>query len=109
MLAVAGDYYSDIDGASILLAALRTYGFEGGKSASQTREDRRSTLHEPPGAPNGITTSTSVSALALRDLPERTARVLLERWLPSFYHDSPELFTLLVPKRDGGQASGIET
>lgn len=109
MLAIAGDYYSDTDGASILFAALRIYGFAGAKSAYATREDRRSTFQHLPGAPHGITTSTRVSALELRDMPERTARVLLERWLPSFYQDSPELFALLVPERDGGQASGIET
>ena len=37
----------------------------------------------------------------LRDEPDRTARVLIERWLPQFYRDEHgrDVFEIVVPRR----------
>lgn len=41
--------------------------------------------------------SAQVSAVELRDLPEQSAQVLLERWLAAFFREDPsELFELVV-------------
>ena len=50
-----------------------------------------------PSASDGVTMSAQVSAVELRDLPEQSAQVLLERWLAAFLpRDPSELFELVV-------------
>jgi hypothetical protein len=53
-----------------------------------------------PGVPE-VTGTARVNALDLRDEPEKTARLLIERWLPQFYRDEHvrDPFEVAVPGR----------
>jgi hypothetical protein len=103
-LAIAGEYFAEVDGAGLLVAGARLTGFDGAKSQWATNcapaipPERLLAL---PGAPDGVRGTARVNALDLRDEPEATARVLLERWLPQFYRDEYErdAFEIVVPRR----------
>jgi hypothetical protein len=103
-LAIAGDYFAEVDGAGLLVAGARLSGFDGAKSEGGTQ---RALAVPPewllplPGAPDGVTGTARVNALDLREEPEATARALLERWLPQFFTDEHgrDPFEIVVPRR----------
>jgi|GEM_PF-6451873 hypothetical protein len=99
MLAVAGEYFSEVDGGGHLLAAIRLSGFGGAESEVGRDSGWVDAL---PGAPAGIDADARTDAVDLRDEPEQLARRLVERWLPPFYRDAlsdpaRDLFQLVVP------------
>ena len=96
MLAIAGEYFTEVEGAGLLLVGLQLYGLQDAKSEFATH---RKALPFPdvPGAADGVSSDARVSAAGLRDTPEATARQLMERWLPSFYEDPEDLFQRIVP------------
>jgi hypothetical protein len=100
LLAMAGEYFSEVDGGGHLLTAIWLRGFNGAES--QVARQRRWS-GGLPSAPDGVKSDARVSAIALRDEPERVARRLIERWLPAFYRDVEDpprdLFELIVPTR----------
>lgn len=99
LLAFAGEYFTEVAGGAHLLASLRLEGFRDARSQVTIEGSSTGDLEAAlrPGAPNGLTQSARGSARDLRDTPERAARVLIERWLPAFYTDPRDLFTLVLP------------
>lgn len=102
-LAIAGEYYGEINGAAIHVVAARLAGFDGAKSECATSSapappTPASTL---PSAPDGVEGVAQPSALNLRDEPETLTRALIERWLPQFYRDQygRDAFDLVVARR----------
>jgi hypothetical protein len=98
MLAMAGEYFSDVDGGGHLLTAIWLRGFNGAESQVARHRNWSGGL---PGAPDGVRSDARASAIDLRDEPEHVARRLIERWLPAFYRDvedpQRDLFELIVP------------
>jgi hypothetical protein len=115
MLAIAGEYFMEIEGAGLLVAAMKLKGFQGALSQLGTQTGK---LSELPGALDGVNTATETSALELRDTPELAGRRLIENWLPPFYmvggkkldqFGKPiDLFDLVVNDA-GGAASASRT
>ena len=98
MLAIAGEYFSNFDGAGLLFVGVWLRGFQDTKSERSTRHSRRGApFAHLPSASEGVRAEARAGALDLRDHPERTARVLIERWLPSFYQAAADLFDWLLP------------
>lgn len=99
LLAISGEYFSYVSGGAHLFAEARLSGFAGAKSqtviSSGSMGDLDAALR--PSAPDGLTQAASTSAVELRDTPELVARRLIERWLPAFYSDDRDLFSLVVP------------
>ena len=73
LLAIAGEYFSGVDGAGILCVVSKLYGFDKAKSEAATRHQRISVDHLPD-APDGVVGSAQVSARELRDWPREAAR-----------------------------------
>jgi hypothetical protein len=82
MLAIAGEYFTDIQGAGLLVAGLQLHGFAGAISQLGAETGR---LNELPPALDGVNMATDTSPLELRDTPAAAARRLIENWLPPFY------------------------
>jgi len=109
MLAIAGEYFMEIEGAGLLVAGMKLKGFQGALSQLGTQTGK---LNELPGALDGVSTATETSTLELRDMPELAARRLIENWLPPFYMvegkkldqfgDAIDLFDLVVNEVGGG-------
>jgi hypothetical protein len=109
MLATAGEYFTDIQGAGLLVAGLKLHGFSDAISQLGTETGRMSELS---GAHDGVNTATDTSALELRDIPELGAQRLMENWLPPFYMvdgkkldqygNSIDLFDLIVNEIGAG-------
>ncbi len=99
LLAISGEYFSDVSGGAHLFAEARLSGFAGAKSqmviGSGSTGDLEAALRPP--APDGLTQTVRTSAAELRDTPELVARQLIERWLPAFYTDDRDLFSWVVP------------
>jgi Putative DNA-binding domain len=99
LLAIAGEYFAEVNGAGLLIAGARLSGFDGAKSVRLI--DMGSAMMAPvatlPAAPDGVRGTARSSALALRDEPAETARELIERWLPAFYGDGSDPFREVVP------------
>lgn len=83
MLAIAGEYFSEVEGGGLIMAALRLDGFDG--AISQLGTETRGTINELPRALAGVQTALGAAALELRDTPELPAKRLMENWLPPFY------------------------
>lgn len=98
-LSIAGEYFTDVAGGGQLLAGLSITGFKSARSefASSTISLPDLNVGHLPPAADGVESSARTSASELRDTPERLARQLIERWLPSFYTDDRDLFDVLVP------------
>lgn len=100
MLAMAGEYFSEVDGGGHLFTAIWLRGFNGAESQVARHRGWSGGL---PGAPDGVRSDARASAIDLRDEPEHVARRLIERWLPAFYRDvedpQRDLFELIVPTR----------
>lgn len=98
LLAMAGEYFSEVDGGGHLLAAISLRGFAQAESQVARHRGWSGAL---PGASDGIKSDARASAIAMRDEPEQVARRLIERWLPAFYRDVEDpprdLFELIVP------------
>lgn len=100
MLAVAGEYFANIDGGGHLLVGSRLTGFGNGRSQFATEGQPRSFAADLPGAPDGVMADARTGALDLRDTPERVARTLIDLWLPAFFKDvlgERDLFETLIP------------
>jgi hypothetical protein len=101
MLAFAGEYLSNVSGGALLLAELQLAGFQGARSeatiTSSTTGDLEAAI-APSSAPDGLTQSARTTTAEIRDTPELVARALIERWLPAFYDDDRDLFTLVIPR-----------
>ncbi|MGO9319330.1 MAG: helix-turn-helix domain-containing protein [Solirubrobacteraceae bacterium] len=99
MLAVAGEYLTDVLGSGHLLVAASLSGFQGARSSFATGTSSTADLDAPglPAATDGVENTARTSAVEMRDTPERVARLLVERWLPSFYEDDRDLFETIVP------------
>lgn len=101
MLAIAGEYFRDIAGGGHLSAELSLDGFGDAKSQFLLDDMDPGTVDldagKLPSAPANFLNSALTSSAELREAPERTARQLLERWLPPFYRDDRDLFDWLVP------------
>jgi hypothetical protein len=99
LLAISGEYFSGVSGGAHLFVEARLSGFAGAKSqaviSSGTTGDLDAALRPP--APDGLTQAARTSAAELRDTPESVARRLIERWLPAFYTDDRDLFSLVIP------------
>jgi hypothetical protein len=99
LLAISGEYFSDVSGGAYLFAEARLSGFAGAKSqmviGSSSTGDLDAAIRPP--APDGLIQAARTSAAELRDTPELVARQLIERWLPAFYIDDRDLFSLVVP------------
>lgn len=100
MLAITGEYLADVLGGGHLLVASSLSGFQGAVSSFTT--DTLGSVADLeaaklPVAASGVDRVERTSAAELRDKPERVARLLIERWLPSFYADDRDLFDTIVP------------
>jgi hypothetical protein len=103
LLAVAGEYFSGVDGGGQLLTAIRLRGF-GGAESQFAREG--GWLGVLPGAPDAMVRQARTTAIAVRDEPELLARRLIDIWLPAFFRDPQpdergprDLLDVLVPRR----------
>jgi len=106
MLAIAGEYLGEVLGGGHLIAELALNGFADARSSFATSTSSTADLDAPtlPAAPNGLLASARTSAIELRQRPEDVARLLIERWLPSFYLDERDLFHVVVPGDSGAVA-----
>jgi len=103
-LAIAGEYFAEVDGAGLLVAGIRLTGFDGAKSECATNcapAVPPGPILGLPGAPDGVVGTARANALDLRDEPEWTSRVLIERWLPQFFRDEHgrDTFEIVIPRR----------
>jgi hypothetical protein len=100
MLAMAGEYFAEVEGGGHLLAAISLRGFKDAESQFARNGGRIDAL---PGATDGLEADARTTAIDLRDEPEQVARHLIERWLPAFYRDVEDpprdLFEVIVPIR----------
>jgi hypothetical protein len=99
LLAITGEYFSEVAGGAHLLAELRLERFHDARSQMTMGSGPTGDLEaaKKPGAPDTITQTARTSAAELRETPERIARLLIERWLPAFYTDDRDLFKWVVP------------
>jgi hypothetical protein len=100
LLAMAGEYFTEVEGGGHLLAAISLRGFKDAESQFARNGRWQGTL---PGAADGVKADARASAIDLRDEPEQVARRMIERWLPAFYRDAEDpprdLFQVIVPTR----------
>lgn len=102
-LAIASEYFAEVNGAGVLVAGARLAGFGGAKSecATGSAPFPPTPASGLPAAPDGVSGVVRQSALSIRDEPERTSRAVIERWLPQFYRDEygRDAFELIVASR----------
>lgn len=100
VLAMAGEYFTEVEGGGHLLTAISLRGFKDAVSQFARNGRWQGAL---PGATDGVNADARTSAIDLSGEPEQVARRLIERWLPSFYRDVEDpprdLFEVIVPRR----------
>jgi hypothetical protein len=86
MLAIAGEYFSGVEGGGYLLVGIDVQGFWRGKSQFAS-EASRTMVADLPDAPVGVKSDARTSASELREAPVSIARSLVDHWLPAFFRD----------------------